>query len=131
MTKANLYTLIRLESLVMPQFYDSNLSAKELLSSRDMCLSPALLDFLEQSLEPFDLVRGSPAAAAAAASVAAPLYSPFKHGPDRDRQALFAADSKSSAAAQRVDARELPKSADAAVYFPVEVSFYKSLFKIE
>ena len=128
MTKANLYTLIRLESLVMPQFYESNLSAKELLSSRDMCLSPALLDFLEQSLEPFDLVRGSPAAAA---SVAAPLYSPFKHGPDRDRQALFAADSKSSAAASRVDARELPKSTDAAVYFPVEVSLYKSSFTIE
>ena len=30
-----------------------------IITSRDMCISPALLDFLEQTLEPLDTLRSS------------------------------------------------------------------------
>jgi hypothetical protein len=55
--KANLYAMIKLESFVMPHSYP--LINNELYHSRDMCLSPALLDFLEQTLEPFDMIKAS------------------------------------------------------------------------
>lgn len=55
--RANLYAMIKLESFVMPQFTMS----RDLFvnSSRDMCISPALLDFLEQTMEPFDLIKAA------------------------------------------------------------------------
>ena len=61
--KANLYAMIKLESFVMPhhpqqQSYPGYIS-RENYNSRDMCISPALLDFLEQTLEPFDLIKAS------------------------------------------------------------------------
>ncbi len=56
--KANLYAMIKLESFVMPTF-THNLMSKDIMSSRDMCISPALLDFLEQTLEPFDNIMQS------------------------------------------------------------------------
>jgi hypothetical protein len=58
--KANLYAMIKLESLVMPHTYSHHhLVNREVFNSRDMCISPALLDFLEQTLEPFDLIKAS------------------------------------------------------------------------
>ena len=56
--KANLYAMIRLESFVMP-LYSKDFSKKEMIISRHMCISPALLDFLEQTLEPLDTLRNS------------------------------------------------------------------------
>jgi hypothetical protein len=55
--------MIKLESFAMPS--NSSLSSynmlnRDLFNSRDMCISPALLDFLEQTLEPFDnLIKAS------------------------------------------------------------------------
>lgn len=119
--KANLYTMIRIESLIMPQF-SSNLSTKELISSRDMCISPALLDFLEQTLEPFDMIRSS---FETASSITTPVYSPFNKAPSEKRDTLFnkkgGTDPKQSS-----DPKELPKS-EAAVYFPIEVVVFVSM----
>lgn len=56
--KANLYAMIKLESFAMPRAYN-NMSAKDLYNTREMCISPALLDFLEQTLEPFDMIKAS------------------------------------------------------------------------
>lgn len=58
--------MIKLESFAMP----SNISLssyhminRDMFNSRDMCISPALLDFLEQTLEPFDtLLKAAQAA---------------------------------------------------------------------
>lgn len=58
--------MIKLESFAMP----SNISLssyhminRDMFNSRDMCISPALLDFLEQTLEPFDhLIKAAQAA---------------------------------------------------------------------
>lgn len=45
------------------------LNNREMFNSRDMCISPALLDFLEQTLEPFDnLIKAAAAQAAATTS---------------------------------------------------------------
>jgi len=60
--KANLYSMIKLESFVMPIFtkdYSKKQTADMIITSRDMCISPALLDFLEQTLEPLDTLRSS------------------------------------------------------------------------
>ena len=55
--KANLYAMIKLESFAMPQPYTNLFAVRD--ASRDMCISPALLDFLEQTLEPFDIIKAS------------------------------------------------------------------------
>lgn len=52
--KANLYAMIKLESFAMPTSIHG-FNSRDLYMSRDMVLSPALLDFIEQTLEPFDL----------------------------------------------------------------------------
>ena len=58
--KANLYAMIKLESFVMPQkAYAGFINNRDVYNSRDMCISPALLDFLEQTLEPFDMIKAS------------------------------------------------------------------------
>jgi hypothetical protein len=54
--KANLYAMIKLESFVMPQHM---VSRDIFMNSRDMCISPGLLDFLEQTLEPFDMIKAA------------------------------------------------------------------------
>lgn len=66
--------MIKLESFAMP----SNISLssyhmlnRDMFNSRDMCISPALLDFLEQTLEPFDhLIKATQAANQSAAASA-------------------------------------------------------------
>lgn len=52
--KASLYAMIKIESFAMPTSVQG-FNSRELYMSRDMVLSPALLDFIEQTLEPFDL----------------------------------------------------------------------------
>ena len=55
--------MIKLESFAMPSnatLSSYNMLNRDLFNSRDMCISPALLDFLEQTLEPFDnLIKAS------------------------------------------------------------------------
>lgn len=52
--------MIKLESFVMPSStYANNMMNRDLFYSKDMIISPALLDFLEQTLEPFDLIKAS------------------------------------------------------------------------
>ena len=67
--KANLYAMIKLESFVMPQQTYGYVS-RDIYNSRDMCITPALLDFLEQTLEPFDLIKASFESAATATTPA-------------------------------------------------------------
>jgi predicted transcriptional regulator len=55
----NLYVLVKLESLLMPSSYTSHMINRDFFNSRDMCISPALLDFLEQTLEPYDQIKAS------------------------------------------------------------------------
>jgi hypothetical protein len=57
--KANLYAMVKLESFIMPTAYTNNLMSREFFNSRDMCISPALLDFLEQTLEPLNIIKNS------------------------------------------------------------------------
>lgn len=50
--KANIYSTIKIDSFVLPSAY--MLQRDYFRSNKDMCISPALLDFLEQTLEPFN-----------------------------------------------------------------------------
>ncbi len=54
----------------MPNSYTSYLAHKDFFNSRDMCISPALLDFLEQTLEPFNQIKASFENAASTAQTA-------------------------------------------------------------
>jgi len=51
--------MIKLERFVMPQQSYGGYISRDTYNSRDMCITPALLDFLEQTLEPFDLIKAS------------------------------------------------------------------------
>ena len=57
--KANLYAMIKIESFVMPTSFSHHMINRDFFSSRDMVISPALLDFLEQTLEPLTLIKTS------------------------------------------------------------------------
>ena len=48
--KANLYSTIKLDSFVLPQTY---MYQNDYFITKDMCIGPQLLDFLEHTLEPF------------------------------------------------------------------------------
>jgi hypothetical protein len=50
--KGNLYSTIKLESFVLPQTY---MLQSDYFKTKDMCIGPQLLDFLEHTLEPFGL----------------------------------------------------------------------------
>ena len=50
--KGNLYSTIKLESFVLPQSY---MHQSDYFKTKDMCIGPQLLDFLEHTLEPFGL----------------------------------------------------------------------------
>jgi hypothetical protein len=52
--KANLYATIKLESFVLPQTYNLQ---RDYSKTKSMVISPAVLDFLEQALEPFNEAR--------------------------------------------------------------------------
>lgn len=66
--------MIKLESFAMPSNISLSsyqmLNNRDMFNSRDMCISPALLDFLEQTLEPFDNLIKAAQAAQSGAGVA-------------------------------------------------------------
>ena len=128
--KANLYAMIKLESFVMPSFTHNLLSNK----SRDMCLSPALLDFLEQSLEPFDALKASMNSMETASNTPVnPLLS--KNFPpsaslaqtEFGKEIVLKKNLTNSEAKASEKSKEGVKPHENAAYFPVEVVVFVSM----
>ena len=121
--KANLYAMIKLESFAMPSSSSSHAYAvkRDLLSSRDMCISPALLDFLEQTLEPFDMIRSSLDAATASSNLTRSHTSRAKEKP-ASASAATAATAAAATASTSVQTAAAEPS-----YFPVDVIVFVSM----
>ena len=127
--------MIKLESFVMPH---QMISRDVFINSRDMCISPALLDFLEQAMEPFELIKvalGETNAAAAATNAAAAstttsnLASKFR---DEEKAAAVNLKKKSAhtmedrAAASSANEQQQQTVATAS-YFPIDVIVFISM----
>jgi hypothetical protein len=117
-----------------------------MLSSRDMCISPALLDFLEQTLEPFDMIKTS---FETASNMATPLNNNTNQATATNRtsqqnntttnnSAVFRRNydtttnnnnnnSSTQASSDTKDGKEIQKQAETASYFPVEVVVFVSM----
>ena len=93
------------------------------MNSRDMCISPALLDYLEQTLEPFDLIKDS---FETVSNITTPVYSPFsnKAPTEKAKDPIFR---NKNDIKQGEQTKELQKNSDAAAYFPVEVVVFVSM----
>lgn len=137
--KANLYAMIRLESFVMPVFTKEFPKKDHIIVSRDMCISPALLDFLEQALEPLDTLRTS---LESATLIATPLAGRF----NRDQQSTLKSQKenvkpndvlddkydetpirKNTSTEMRFADKDGQKPADSPSYFPIEVVAFVSM----
>lgn len=93
-----------------------------------MCISPALLDYLEQTLEPFDMIKNS---FETASNITTPVYSNFGN---KNTQNQAQNDNKNpifrkniAGAVNTNDSKELQKNQETASYFPVEVVVFVSM----
>jgi len=110
-----------------------------------MCISPALLDFIEQTLEPFDMIKTS---FENASNKASPVHPPFQnnintttgatrtslHPANNNTFFLKNYDNPSQSSAQipsksgeTKEGKELQKQAESPSYFPVEVVVFVSM----
>ncbi len=136
--KANLYAMIRLESFVMP-IYPKDFSKKEMIVSRHMCISPALLDFLEQTLEPLDTLRNSFESSSL-------ITTPLANRLSKDQQSTLKSQKENIKPNEMIHEKLLedtpirknvsgeikqievqPKNAEGPAYFPIEVVAFVSM----
>lgn len=100
------------------------------MSSRDMCISPALLDYLEQTLEPFDMIKNS---FETASNIATPVYSSFGNRntqnqvPSDNKNPIFRKNPQGESVNDSNDSKALQKNQETASYFPVEVVVFVSM----
>ncbi len=117
--KANLYAMIKVESFVMPQ--NMMMINRDLFTNtRDMVISPALLDFLEQALEPFEL--------ATPATKSDLLNKPSFYDEEKDSNKNRIRKQKSDADEKNLQLQQqsLPHQQQAS-YFPIDVVVFISM----
>ena len=122
--KANLYAMIKIDSFVMPSFSSS------ILTSRDMCISSAFLDFLEQSLEPLNQLKPplgltpSPAATTPGPQSTASRDIPRN---DSEGQKVLRIETDLKEFKKNLDAGKESRAEQEASYFPIEVVVFVSM----